>query len=279
MYRCICLENIKRVIIKHNNMINFNQKNKQFNLTTATYSETKGFKYDYAVLPWGSSEPHNYHLPYLTDSFLAQDLAVDAVAMTDEQSNIKGMVLPPIYLGSQGPMQRDMPFCIHARYETQKAILTDIVVSLDHQGINNLVILNGHGGNNFKNMIRDLAVDFPDFAIVSCDLFSLLTNGEVKDERGSFHAGEMETSTMMYYHPNLVDLSTAKEIINKNNNGRVLQEGLPWLPMDNLSGPKASELSQSNPLNATEEKGKEYAESVVMKLVSLFVMLMRKDNY
>ncbi len=260
-------------------MINFNLNNKQFNLTTATFSETKGYKYDFAVLPWGSTEPHNYHLPYLTDSYLAQDLAVDAVAKANEQSNIKGMVLPPIHLGSHGPIQRELPFCIHARYETQKAILTDIVDSLRHQGINTLVILNGHGGNNFKNMIRDLAVDYPDFTIVTCDWFSILTNGAITEERGSFHAGEMETSTMLYYHPNLVDLSAAKEILNKNNNARLLQEGLPWLPCENTSGPKASELNQSNPLNATEEKGKEYAESVVLKLVSLFVMLMRKDNY
>lgn len=260
-------------------MINFNQRYKQFNLTTATYTETKGIKYDFAVLPWGSTEPHNYHLPYLTDSFLAQDLAIDAVAKANEQANIKGMVLPPIHLGSQSPMQRDLPFCIHARYETQKAILKDIVASLEHQGINNLIILNGHGGNNFKNMIRDLAVDYPDFVIVSCDWYSILTNGEVMDERKGFHAGDMETSVMMYYHPNLVDLSTAKETTNKNNNGRLFQEGLPWLPTERTSSSTASEESLSNPLNATEEKGHEYAESVILKLVSLFVLLMRRDSY
>lgn len=257
-------------------MINFNQENKQFNLTTATYNETKGFKYDFAVLPWGSTEPHNYHLPYLTDSYLTQDLAIDAVAKAFEKGNIKGMVLPPLHLGSQSPMQRELPFCIHTRYETQKAILKDIVASLDYQGIDTLIILNGHGGNNFKNMIRDLAVDYPDFSLVSCDWYSILTNGEITDERGEFHAGEMETSVMMYYHPNLVDLPAAKESIFKNNKKRMLQEGLPWLPIDtNLM--TNNELS--NPQNATEEKGKEYAEAVAEKLITLFMELTGRENF
>lgn len=257
-------------------MINFNQENKQFNLMTATYNETKGFKYDFAVLPWGSTEPHNYHLPYLTDSYLTQDLAIDAVAKAYEKGNIKGMVLPPMYMGSQSPVLRELPFSIHTRYETQKAILEDIVSSLCYEGIDTLVILNGHGGNNFKNMIRDLAVDYPDFIVVSCDWYSILTNGEITDARGEVHSGEMETSIMMYYHPNLVDLSAAKEFVYKNNKKRNLQEGLPWLPID----PKpivATELT--NPQNATEEKGKEYAEAVAEKLITLFMELTGRENF
>jgi creatinine amidohydrolase len=257
-------------------MLNLNQQNKQFNLTTATYNETKGFKYDYAVLPWGSTEPHNFHLPYLTDSYITHDLALEAVAKVYEQSNIKGMVLPPMNMGSQSPMMRELPFSIHTRYETQKAILKDIVASLDFQGIDVLVILNGHGGNNFKNMIRDLAVDYPDFILVSCDWYSILSNGEITDARGEIHSGEMETSIMMYYHPDLVDISVAKEIVHKNNKRRMLQEGLPWLPSEPKSNINA-ELS--NPQNATEEKGKEYAEAVTEKLATLFTELTGIDNF
>ena len=257
-------------------MINLNQKNKQFNLTAATYNETKGFKYDFAVLPWGSTEPHNFHLPYLTDSYITQDIAIDAVAKAYELGNIKGMVLPPLHMGSQSPMLRELPFSIHTRYETQKAILKDIVASLDYQGIDTLVILNGHGGNNFKNMIRDLSVDYPDFMLVSCDWYSILTNGEVTDARGEIHSGEMETSVMMYYHPDLVDLTAAKENINKYSKRRLLQEGLPWLPFDTRTN-ISNDLS--NPLEATEEKGKEYAEAVVEKLVNLFMELTGRDNF
>ena len=83
------------------------------------------------------------------------------------------MVLPPVTYGSQNPGQRDYPFCLHARYETQRAILGDVVAALHLQGIRKLIIVNGHGGNSFKNMIRDLSVDFPDFLIAAATMYML----------------------------------------------------------------------------------------------------------
>ncbi|MBR0286461.1 MAG: creatininase family protein, partial [Bacteroidales bacterium] len=39
-----------------------------FDLSAATWGEVrKQDHYDWAILPWGSTEPHNYHLPYGTD--------------------------------------------------------------------------------------------------------------------------------------------------------------------------------------------------------------------
>ena len=73
------------------------------------------------------------------------------------------MVMPYVTAGSQNPGQRELDFCIHYRYETQKAILSDLVASLYAQGYRKMVIINGHGGNTFKSMIRDLSLDYPDF--------------------------------------------------------------------------------------------------------------------
>lgn len=81
------------------------------------------------------------------------------------------MVLPYVTAGSQNPGQRGLDFCIHYRYETQKAILSDIVASLYAQGYRKMVIINGHGGNTFKSMIRDLSLDYPDFLIAGRNLY------------------------------------------------------------------------------------------------------------
>ena len=81
------------------------------------------------------------------------------------------MVMPPVTMGSQNPGQRELPFCVHAHYDTQRAILTDIVASLYHQGFRRLLIVNGHGGNNFKNMIRDLTLDYPDMLMMTSEWF------------------------------------------------------------------------------------------------------------
>ena len=52
--------------------------------------------------------------------------------------------------------------------------MEDIVASFYAQGMRKLIILSGHGGNNFKGMIRDLAFVYPDFLIIAADWFSIV---------------------------------------------------------------------------------------------------------
>ena len=94
----------------------------------------KNNQYQMAILPWGATEPHNLHLPYLTDCILSHSIAVDAAVQLAADKGVNCMVLPPVAMGAQNPGQRDVAFCIHYRYETQKAILQDIVEALQHQG-------------------------------------------------------------------------------------------------------------------------------------------------
>ena len=130
--------------------------NRQLDLSVSTYGVARQHQYDVAILPWGATEPHNLHLPYMTDCILSHAVAVDAAERALKEYGVRCMVLPPVMMGSQNPGQRDLPFCIHYHYETQYAILRDIVDSLSHQGMRRLLIINGHGGNSFKQMIRDL---------------------------------------------------------------------------------------------------------------------------
>jgi cysteine desulfurase/selenocysteine lyase len=55
-----------------------NNKQMVVDLSASTYGMVKGTDYDIAILPWGATEPHNQHLPYLTDAILSHDVAVDA---------------------------------------------------------------------------------------------------------------------------------------------------------------------------------------------------------
>lgn len=250
--------------------------NSQFDILTAIYNDIKDQQYKYAVLPWGATEPHNYHLPYLTDCYLSHDISVDAVVKTYRKAGIKGMVLPPIPLGSQNPGQRELPFCLHTRYETQRAILGDIVSSLNYQGITTLIIVNGHGGNNFKNMIRDLAIDYPDFLIATSDWFALTPQKEFFDEIDD-HAGEMETSVMMHYHPELVDLNLAGSGKYTPFSSKSLVEKIGWIPRN---WAKVSEdTGIGNPQKSTAEKGARCADFASEKLSELFIDLANRDIY
>jgi creatinine amidohydrolase/Fe(II)-dependent formamide hydrolase-like protein len=52
--------------------------------------------------------------------------------------------------------QLDIPFCINVNPTTQAALLNDIAVSLDAHGIRSLVVVNGHGGNDIRTLLREL---------------------------------------------------------------------------------------------------------------------------
>lgn len=240
---------------------------KELDLAVSCYGKVKPLKYDLAVLPWGATEPHNLHLPYLTDCILSHDVAVDAARLAFDQYGVRCMVLPYITAGSQNPGQRELNFCIHYRYETQKAILTDIVASLYAQGHRRLLIINGHGGNSFKNMIRDLSVDYPDFLIATSEWFTVIPAKEYFEEPGD-HADELETSVMMHYHPELVNLDEAGEGKSKKFASQMLNEKVAWVPRHWM---KVSEdTGIGNPKKASAEKGKRYVEAVTAKYAQLF---------
>jgi len=239
---------------------------KPIDLQIATWGDVKAGDYSFAVLPWGATEPHNYHLPYLTDWHLAHDIAVDSVSKAQSQYGVRGMILPPIPLGAQNPGQKELPFCIHTRYETQRMVLTDIVDSLHLQGIRLLILLNAHGGNAFKPMIRDLAFDYPDMTIVCVDWITIEPQ---KDYFENFddHAGEMETSVMLHYHPELVRLEQAGDGAFTPFDIEGLNNKVGWIPR--RWDKTTQDTGVGDPRKASAEKGKRYVEVITDKIAKL----------
>lgn len=234
--------------------------NREIDLSVSTYGVARQFKYDVAILPWGATEPHNLHLPYMTDCILSQAVALDAAERALHQYGVRCMVLPPVAMGSQNPGQRDLPFCIHYRYETQFSILKDIVASLQHQGIRRLLIVNGHGGNSFKQMIRDLSlVTHPSsIMIASAEWFKMASAKDFFEQPGD-HADEIETSVMMHYHAELVRLEEAGEGKARSFAIEALREGKVWMPRHWTL--VTDDTGIGNPALSTAEKGRRFADA------------------
>lgn len=234
--------------------------NREIDLSVSTYGVARQFKYDVAILPWGATEPHNLHLPYMTDCILSQAVALDAAKRALRQYGVRCMVLPPVAMGSQNPGQRDLPFCIHYRYETQFSILKDIVASLQHQGIRRLLIVNGHGGNSFKQMIRDLSlVTHPSsIMIASAEWFKMASAKDFFEQPGD-HADEIETSLMMHYYPELVRLEEAGEGKARSFAIEALREGKVWMPRHWTL--VTDDTGIGNPALSTAEKGRRFADA------------------
>ena len=99
---------------------------KPYILEQTNWKQVKNESYEVAVLPWGATEPHNYHMPYGTDSLETARIAADAAEKAWDKG-AKIMVLPVIPLGVQNMGQIELPFCLHTKPSTQKIILEDIL--------------------------------------------------------------------------------------------------------------------------------------------------------
>jgi len=243
-------------------------------LEETNWKQIKNQQYDAAVLPWGATEPHNYHLPYGTDSLETARIAADAAEKAWKKGS-KVMVLPVIPLGIQNMGQIELPFCLHTRLSTQQMILEDILSALYNQGIRKFVLLNGHGGNDFKQVVRDLQPEFPDMFISIVNWFKLFPNSQYFEEEGD-HANEMETSVIMHYFPELVaPLEEAGEGKSKKFKLKSLQENVAWTPRhwDKVS----DDTGVGNPKKASSEKGKKFLDDVTTKIAGYFVELAACD--
>ncbi len=247
---------------------------KQYILEQTNWKQVKNENYEVAVLPWGATEPHNYHLPYGTDSLETAKIAEVAAGKAWEKG-AKIMVLPTIPLGVQNPGQIDLPFCLHTKPSTQIIIFKDIVEALYRQGIRKLVLMNGHGGNDFKPMIREIQPQFPDMLISLTEWFKILDLSEYFEEGGD-HAGEMETSVIMHYFPNLVlQLDEAGEAKAKSSKLQGVVNKTAWIPRqwDKVS----VDTGVGNPKKATAEKGEKYLDDLTSIISDFFVEMAECD--
>jgi len=240
---------------------------KGINLKVTNWKSIQNQKFDVVILPWGATEPHNYHLPYGTDFILSEEIASEA-AEKALSKGVKCMVLPPIPFGSQNPGQIDFPFCIHTRIETQKALLSDIVYSLEHQGFNKLLIINGHGGNNIKSIIRDLAIEYPNFHIAFTDWYKI-ENRDIYFDNSGEHADELETSVMLHYHAEWVlPLNEAGSGESNSLSINAFKTSQIWIPRNWKK--ISNDTGIGNPKYSNAEKGSKFTDKVTDTL-SLFL--------
>ena len=231
-------------------------------LAEAHWKSLKDFRYELAILPWGATEAHNFHLPYGTDVFESDAISAASAKIAWEKGALP-VVLPTIPFGVNTG-QSDIYLDINMNPSTQMAILTDILTVLERQGLHKLMILNSHGGNNFRPLVRELGLKFPNMFICFTNWFQSLDKTQYFDHKGD-HADEMETSLMLHLKPELVlpktDWGDGKD---KKHKIKAFNEGWAW------SERKWSQISADtgvgNPHQSTAEKGKRFFEDVTQKM-------------
>jgi creatinine amidohydrolase len=241
-------------------------------LAETNWKAIKDSRIDVAVLPWGATEPHNYHLPFGTDNYESTYVAEHSAEIA-WNSGARVMVLPTVPFGVNTG-QLDLKFAINMNPSTQFAVLRDVASSLAGQGIKKLAILNSHGGNDFRQMIRELQATTPIF-ICTINWWTILKAAEYFDEPGD-HAGEMETSMMMVIKPDVL-LPLSEAGAGKARKFRVagLREGWVWAPRKWSS--VTADTGTGNPRAATREKGERFIDAVTKKIAGFLSELASAD--
>ena len=243
-------------------------------LDESNWRDIRRTQFDVAVLPWGATEAHNYHLPYGTDTLQATTVAAEAARIATERG-ARIIVLPAIPFGVQTG-QLDIPFCINVNPTTQAALLSDIAMSLDTHGIRSMVVVNGHGGNDIRTLLRELQ---PHVRMFLCTLnwWTSVDAHTFFDEPGD-HAGELETSVMMRIAPELVlPLSEAGPGTARSFRIAALRQGRAWAPRQWTQ--VTTDTGVGDPRAATAAKGASFLDAATAEIAAFLVDLANADPH
>ena len=223
------------------------------------------------LLPLSSIEQHGKHLPVGTDDYILR-MCMEQLEEKDNPSDITFLCLPILGIGTSVE-HMTFPGTISFSATTYFAIINDIVTALAKHGFKKMVTVNGHGGNtsllagfsqemNLKHHVVVYNLEIP--AIYNnCNCVESLKDIYVPVD---IHAGDMETSMMLYKEKELVHMEKA---VNVDVEFEPYFSG--WLTRD------FSETGTlGRPLLATEEKGKLLLDYITDTMAKILVKIGKK---
>jgi creatinine amidohydrolase len=240
-------------------------------LAEQNHAFVRSHKWEVAVLPFGATEPHNLHMPYGTDNFQVEAIA-QRICEQAYRSGAKVALLPTMPYGvNTNHLKVPGALACSVNPTTLLHFLTDLVDSLERQGVRKLVLLNGHGGNELKPLTRELHHRTGVFLCV-CDWFRVAADLYPKlfKEPGE-HADEIETSLGLAFFPELVqmelsDAGTARPCRFEAVNRGWVSITRPWHLVTTNTG-------LGNPAAASAEKGQRLMDVLVDRLARFLVEL------
>jgi creatinine amidohydrolase len=226
-----------------------------------------------AVLPVGTIEQHGPHLPLVTDVLTAAEMSRRAIERFPERA----VLLPPVYY-SFNEHHMDFPGTIAVQGETIIRYVTDIGVSLARHGFRKVLLVNGHGSNvpfldiaarNITNQTEAICAMVSWWSLIPKSVLSELRESEYPG--GMAHGCELETSVLLYLRPDLVQFEKAERDMHftaseffywdlERPSPIAFQE---WFSRYSKTG------TVGDPTKATKDKGEQFVNVVVDRLVSL----------
>ena len=224
-------------------------------------------------LPVGAMEQHGPHLPMNCDEVIPREISEEAAR------SIKGLVAPSLFYGYKSQPRtgggNHFPGTTSLSAEAMIASVRDVIGEFARHGARRIVLMDGHSENTLFIIegidlaLRELARDgISDMKILRIGYYEF-TSPETEavvwpDGVPSWpleHAGMMETSVMLYRHPELVDMTRLPSDVPASfppyDVYPVSFENLPTLP-------RSGALNSAK--HATAEKGKLMFDEYVVKI-------------
>ncbi|MDP6634311.1 MAG: creatininase family protein [Phycisphaerae bacterium] len=241
----------------------------EWDLTATNLHRISQRDYEVAVLPVGAVEPHNRHLPQGQDFRHTAYVARESCRIAWDQCE-SVICLPTLPYGVDCNLMA-FPMAIHVSQTTLDAMVREIIGSLLVHGIRKIVILNGHGGNDFTPLIRQIQCDL-DVHVFLCDWWTVGRDkyDEIFD-RPDDHAGQLETSVALALYPELVEQDTAGDGKTREYLFEALREG--WVRTSRRFDRLNDHCASGDPTGATPDRGNAYLELVCGRIAKFLAEL------
>jgi len=248
-----------------------NKTMREWVLAEQNHAFIRDQRWDVAVLPFGATEPHNLHMPYGTDNYEVDVIGARACEHA-YKAGAKVLLLPTIPYGvNTNHLLIPGALACSVTPTTLLHLLTDLVDSLERQGIRKLVLLNGHGGNELKPLTRELHHRTKVFLCV-CDWFRVASDqyAQIFKEPGE-HADEVETSLGLAYFPDLLRPELADDGAARPTRFEAINRG--WVNITRPWHLVSKNTGLGNPAAASAEKGLRLMDVVVERLGRFLIEL------
>ena len=168
-----------------------------------------------AILPVAAIEQHGPHLPVSTDTTIMNGMLETVISRLPEDLDIRILPVQAVgksneHLHASGTLTLPAATLIDAWGE--------LGASVARAGVRKLVVVNSHGGNEeiMGIVTRELRVRFKMMAVkTSWMRFGVPENMYPDAEmRYGIHGGDVETSLMLNFNPDLVDMSRAEDFVS-----------------------------------------------------------------
>jgi creatinine amidohydrolase len=248
-------------------------------LGTMTWEEVASYleRRDALIVPVGTCEQHGRHLPLSTDAIITEAYADALAAETGVPS------APLLAYGVNLPCDRFMAGTAGLSHDALRSSLRGLLRDWVRQGFRTFFIVTAHGcamngfGFSHQEAIKEAAL--PLLTEGGCRAFVLFpywtdVSDLLERQDGVEHAGEVETSLLLYLRPELVrqDLADGGAVEGPETRYEAYPEGVEQAPTPGRSG------AEGHPEAGDAEKGRRIFERTLRPLVELMLANLQSDG-